>query len=308
MNLETDYTYTTLALRSDYEGEVTAVLSASNHNTGKRKSILYLHGYIDYFFHPHLGEQCHAHDFDFYALDLRKYGRALLPHQHPNYCKSIEEYFEEISMALREIEGPVTLLAHSTGGLIASAYMNDGEERNSVERLVLNSPFLDFNQTPLEKKLSLFAANLVSKFSDYAKIEGALSPVYAQSIHKEHQGEWHFNLDWKPIKGFPTYFIWVLAIDTAQRKLAHSDIQVPVLVMHSSGSKKLSKFSDDAMTHDIVLNVEDIKRVGQQLGKDITLLQIDKAQHDIFLSPEPVRNNGFEKMFDWLRGEREERS
>ena len=68
MNLETDYTYTTLALRPDYEGEVTAVLSASNLNTGKRKSILYLHGYIDYFFHPHLGEQSHAHDFDFYAL------------------------------------------------------------------------------------------------------------------------------------------------------------------------------------------------------------------------------------------------
>ena len=49
------------------------------------------------------------------------------------------------------------------------------------------------------------------------------------------------------------------------------------------------------MTHDIVLNVEDIKRVGQQLGKNVTLLQIDQAQHDIFLSPEPVRNNGFEK-------------
>ena len=85
-------------------------------------------------------------------------------------------------MALREIEGPVTLLAHSTGGLIASAYMNDGEERNSVERLVLNSPFLDFNQSKLEKKLSLFASKLVSKFSDYAKIEGALSP----GLHTKH--------------------------------------------------------------------------------------------------------------------------
>ena len=57
MDLNKDYTSQTIELRPDYEGEVNAVLISSNFNTGNRKSVLYIHGYIDYFFHPHLGEK-----------------------------------------------------------------------------------------------------------------------------------------------------------------------------------------------------------------------------------------------------------
>ncbi|WP_299399165.1 alpha/beta hydrolase [uncultured Gelidibacter sp.] len=303
MNLKDDYTSQILKLKADYEGDVTAVLIASNANTGNRKSILYLHGYVDYFFHPHLGKRCNQANYDFYALDLRKHGRSLMPHQHPNYCKTIEEYFEEISIAIRQIKKESTsvyLLAHSTGGLTASCYMNSGKERALVEGLILNSPFLDFYKSKLDRALSIFAAKSIAKVSNYAKIEGALSPVYAESIHKDYFGEWDFNLAWKPIEGFPTYFKWVAAIARAQKSLAHSNISVPVLIMHSSGSVKLSKYSKEAMSHDIVLNVEDIKRVGKTLGNKVTLMQIDNAVHDVFLSPKAVREDAFNKLFTWL--------
>jgi len=303
MNLKDDYTSQNIKLNSDYEGEVKAVLTASKNNTGGRKSVLYLHGYVDYFFHPHLGEKFIQNNYDFFALDLRKHGRSLMKHQHPNYCKNIEEYFEEISIAIRKIKSgvnPIFLLAHSTGGLTASCYMNFGKERDLINGLILNSPFLDFNQPKIEKSLSKFLARLISKFSNYAKIEGALSPVYAQSVHKDHYGEWEFNLDWKPIKGFPTYFKWIDAIARAQKKLEKSNIQVPTLVMHSSGSVKTKKYSKEVMTNDIVLNIEDIKRVGKKLGNKVTMMQIDNAQHDIFLSPKPVRDIGFDVMLSWL--------
>lgn len=303
MDLTKDYSSKTLNLKDDYEGRVTAVLTSSNANVGKRKSVLYLHGFVDYFFHPHLGEQFNRHDFDFFALDLRKHGRSLLPHQHPNYCKDIAEYFEEISIAIRGMKNKSTsvfLLAHSTGGLTASNYMNFGKEKDSIAGLILNSPFLDFNQSKIEKTLSLFAAKIIANVSNYAKIEGALAPAYAQSVHKNHFGEWDFNLDWKPIKGFPTYFKWILAIARAQKKLESSDIKVPILILHSSGSLKTSKFLEAAMTHDIVLNIEDIKRVGAKLGTDVTIEKVDNAQHDIFLSQEKVRAAGFKKMFAWL--------
>lgn len=303
MNLKDDYTSQNITLDSDYEGEVNAVLIASNNNTGNRKSVLYLHGYVDYFFQPHLGEKFNQNNYDFFALDLRKHGRSLMQHQHPNYCKDIEEYFEEISISIRKIvsEGnTVFLLAHSTGGLTASCYMNDGKERSLVEGLILNSPFLDFNQSKIEKALSQLVARLISKVSNYAMIEGAISPTYAQSIHKNYYGSWDFNLDWKPIKGFPTYFKWLLAIARAQKKLEKSNIQVPTLIMHSSGSIKTKTYSKEAMTHDIVLNIKDIKRVGETLGDRVTLLEIENAQHDIFLSPKPVREVGFNKMFAWL--------
>lgn len=303
MDLEKDYSSQVLSLPPDYEGEVQAVLVASNYNTGNRKSILFIHGYVDYFFQAHLGEQFHRADFDFYALDLRKYGRALLKHQHPNYCKSIDEYFEEISMALRQIKSSsnsVFLMGHSTGGLTASCYMNYGKEKNLVSGLILNAPFLDFNKTKIDKSISIFFAKLIASVSDYAKIDGVLSPAYAQSIHKDYYGEWDFNLAWKPIKGFSTYFKWVVAIARAQKRLEKSDIQVPVLVMHSSGSIKISKFTKEAMYHDIVLNIEDIQRVGKKLGNKVTLIQIDDAVHDIFLSPKAVREEAFKKMFSWL--------
>lgn len=303
MDLNKDYSSRTIQLAPDYEGEVTAVLTSSNFNVGNRKSVLYLHGYIDYFFHPHLGEKFNANEFDFYALDLRKYGRSLLEHQHPNYCKNIEEYYEEISIALREIQNAsnsIYLLAHSTGGLTASSYMNNGEERNLIDGLILNSPFLDFNQTKFEKLASYFVAKIISDISVYSKISGALSRAYAESIHKDFYGEWNFNRDWKPIKGFPTYFKWVVAIATAQKKLEESNIIVPILIMHSSDSIKISNFSKDALSKDVVLNIEDIKRVGSKLGDKVTLSKIDNALHDVFLSPEAVREDAFDKMFTWL--------
>jgi alpha-beta hydrolase superfamily lysophospholipase len=305
MNLHTDFDYQTIQLSPDYEGKVTATLISSKYNVGDRESVLYLHGYIDYFFHPHVCEQFIKNNFDFYALDLRKYGRSILEHQRANFCLDIEEYFEEISIAIRQINktghSPIHLLGHSTGGLIASNYMNHGKEASSVKSLILNSPFLDFNQPGIARKATFLTAKIASTILPYSYINGALSPVYAQSIHKDHYGEWDFNPDWKPIKGFPTYFKWIVAIHSAQKKLLESNIEVPVLVMHSSRSRSMSTFSEEAMSSDTVLNIEDIKRIGSRLGKQVTLLDIDNALHDVFLSPKEVREAAFNEMFAWLR-------
>jgi hypothetical protein len=54
------------------------------------------------------------------------------------------------------------------------------------------------------------------------------------------------------------------------------------------------------MSKDIVLNVEDIKRVRLKLGGKVTLLSIDHALHDFFLSSKEVRAIAFINMFSWL--------
>ena len=95
-----DFTEQLLEFPDDYEGKVIATLIRSNENKDHRKSVLYLHGFNDYFFHPHLAEAFHRENYNFFALDLRKYGRSLLPHQHPNYCRDISEYYEEITTSL----------------------------------------------------------------------------------------------------------------------------------------------------------------------------------------------------------------
>ena len=89
--------------------------------------MLYVHGFVDYFFQTHLADFFVERGWDFYALDLRKYGRSLLAHQTPNFSRSLTEYYPELDEAariIREVDGHDQLLVagHSTGGLITSLW------------------------------------------------------------------------------------------------------------------------------------------------------------------------------------------
>ena len=70
--------------------------------------MLHVHGFCDYFFQTATAEFFAALGYDFYALDLRKYGRSLLPHQTPNFCLDLAEYYAELDAAIaliRERDG-----------------------------------------------------------------------------------------------------------------------------------------------------------------------------------------------------------
>ena len=69
----------TIALRPDYEGDVVATLVVRRAPVSTRRVVLYVHGYCDYFFNAELADRYNAEGVDFYAVDLRKYGRSLRP-------------------------------------------------------------------------------------------------------------------------------------------------------------------------------------------------------------------------------------
>jgi alpha-beta hydrolase superfamily lysophospholipase len=78
----------TIDLGTDDEGPVVATLvrrlARPNQERAERptrRAVLYVHGFNDYFFQTHLADFFAERGWDFYALDLRKYGRSLLPHQ-----------------------------------------------------------------------------------------------------------------------------------------------------------------------------------------------------------------------------------
>lgn len=302
MNLEKDFNIEKIDLQPDNEGKNIATFISSTKNTGNRKSVLYIHGFIDYFFHAHLAEAFHENNFNFYAIDLRKYGRSLLPHQTPNYCENIEEYFEEIDISISKIKQQneeLYLLGHSTGGLISSYYMNKGMKKDEISGLILNSPFLDLNETPFVRNFLYAMAKIVVKISPKFKING-MSSVYGYSIHKGYEGEWDFNLKWKPLKGFPVYFKWAIAIVNAQKALHHSDIKVPVLLLLSDKSFKPKRYIEEVKRADVVLDVKDMTRIGPKLGKNVTLIEIKNGIHDLFLAPKSIREEAMGKMFRWL--------
>ncbi|MEI6865389.1 alpha/beta hydrolase [Flavicella sp.] len=301
--LEKYFNFKKIELFSKSDVNLHAVLIDSKLNKSNKKCVLYIHGFIDYFFHPHVAQEFHKNEFDFFALDLRRYGRSLLAHQKPNYCSNIEEYFEEITAAINIIKQSCTkiyLLGHSTGGLIGSCYMNTGELKNSIAGLILNSPFFDLAQPKFFTKLLYYIVKPLAFIFPNGNVSNGLSAIYASSLHKDYNGEWDFNLDWKPIQGYPIYFKWFVAIVDAQRSLRKSDIQVPVLLLHSKKSFLLKKNSDEVKVSDTVLNIEDMKNIGSVLGDDVTIIAIENALHDVFLSARTVRETAFLEMFNWL--------
>lgn len=293
----------------DSEGAVIATLVERALENASAPAILYVHGFVDYFFHDHVADFFNQAGYAFYALDLRKYGRSLLPHQHPNFCASVSEYYEEISQALEIISkagaADITLMGHSTGGLIVSLYAAEGERRDLIKRVVLNSPFLEFNESALLLKVVVPAASALGKYSPYSTMPKGLSPLYGQSLHASEKGEWQYNLEWKPIAGFPVYLGWVRAIHTAQRRLQRGlGVHLPVLLLQSDSSGSTTVWDEKSPTSDTVLNVAHMRAYGPAIGDKVTLVEIAGGMHDLYLSSPAIRTHALEVTLQWIENQR----
>jgi hypothetical protein len=65
--------------------------------------------------------------------------------------------------------------------------------------MFLNSPFLDLNVPPLAKRILGPAASGLGRFRPRADLRLGLNEVYGRSIHRDHGGEWQYDLTWKPL-------------------------------------------------------------------------------------------------------------
>ncbi len=276
----------TIGFPDDYDGRVVATLVRLPAGDAPRGAVLYVHGFVDYFFQRHMAERFAAEGYAFYALDLRKHGRSLLAHQHPCFCKDFAEYDADITAAIDEIGAPVLLAGHSTGGLVCALYAHRGARRESVRALWLNSPFFDWKVSPV-KRAQLGIAALAGQAFPFLNDPKALRPDYVRSIHHDFDGEWDFDLTLKPLHGFPAYFGWIGAVLAAQHKVhAGLDLRCPVLAMHS----------DEA---DIVLDWRHIAKWGRTLGPKASVLAFPGGLHDLVLSRSEVREAVFSALFSW---------
>ncbi len=296
-----------LALPEDAEGPVRATLLHMAPDSPSQKAILYIHGYGDYFFQLHEARWFAGQGYHFYALDLRKYGRSLFPHQRPNYVADLSRHFPEIDEAIRQIterDGRSWLLlyGHSNGGLISSLYAAEGEERTRLKALLLNSPFLD--QSLSDGLKGIFPVlNGLSRIRPTKIVRRDGLPHYSRTLHADYEGEWDYTKAWKPDGGFPVFLGWFTATIRAQKKVAEGlNLKLPVLLLHSDSSYSYqAKAYHPAMkSRDMILDVADMKRLGPKLGEEVQLSEIPDAMHDVFLSPQHVRNYAFEQVKVWL--------
>lgn len=268
------------------------------------RGVLYIHGFNDYFFQKEMAEKFAGNCYDFYAVDLRKYGRSIEPGNKQFEVRNLKEYFADIDSALADMKANgienIILMGHSTGGLIAAYYMLLNPDA-PVSAMVLNSPFLDWNLGKLEKLVPAVAA--VGAIFPNMRIRQGDSTVYGSSLSKDAHGEWSYNHDWKLMKSPDVTAGWVRAIDKAQRALKKHpyQIHIPVLLMYSAESYDGDNWSPDAQCEDAVLDVNDIRTIGMKLGTNVTAVKVNGGMHDLILSSPPVRDAVYDYMFHWLR-------
>lgn len=272
-----------------------------------KASILYIHGFNDYFFQRELAQKMDSAGYSFYAIDLHKYGRSRREGETLGELRDISEYYPELDSAvavIRRAEGDsaaLVLMGHSTGGLIASLYAADRRNGAGIAAIVLNSPFFEMNYIwPVRRLAVPLLSAIGSRFPDVV-IPRSKNINYDRSLLRNYDGEWMYDTLLKVPGSLPIDLGWLRAIHLGHKRIQQGlHLNTPVLVMHSGCSYSEDDWSEEYTRCDAVLNVDDIREYGAHLGEKVRLERIEGGLHDLILSHEPVRDNVYKAMFDFL--------
>jgi alpha-beta hydrolase superfamily lysophospholipase len=280
-------------------------LGAHADGTSSGKAVLYVHGFCDYFFQREYAEWWTERGYDFYALDLRKYGRSIRPHQTPNYVTDLREYWPDLDaawqrMTQRDGHDHIVLTAHSTGGLVVPLWL--AERGHDVRGLILNSPWFDLQGSKIERTVGTRLIQEIGSRRPMTVLPRNVSGIYGQSLHEDLGGEWAYNLDWKPDASWPVRLGWLAAIRRGHAELHRGlNLTTPALVLSSLKSGGAAKVGEVAHTRDIVLDVKQIRQWAPALGHHVTSVTIPDGKHDLILSRPAVRKQVYDEIDRWLR-------
>lgn len=274
------------------------------------RAVLYIHGWSDYFFQHELAQFFTDRGVAFYALDLRKYGRSLREWQTPGYVTDLSDYDDDITAALdtltadltarRDVRpGGISLMAHSTGALVASLWADRFPGR--VSSLILNSPWLDTQGSAILRTTTQGLLEPVTRFRPKARLKLPEFGFYWRSISNQADGEWELNGQWRPQFGFPIRAGWLTAVLAGHAQVRRGlSIDVPVLVLASARSTISPVWNDAMLSSDSVLDVTVMTQRALQLGPHVTVCRFDGALHDTLLSAEPVRRQVYAELGRWI--------
>jgi alpha-beta hydrolase superfamily lysophospholipase len=301
----------------DGEGDITATLvryqpatsAVGEPSTLPRRAVLYVHGFTDYFFQQHLAEHFAAQGYRFFALDLRKCGRSRARGQTPHFVTDLRYYDQELDEALRIVSaevsgGGVVLAAHSTGGLVLPLWLDrlqrrpGGSASAGVSGLILNSPWFDLQGPSYLRNVGTAAIDVLGRVRPHSAVPGRKLDTYGVSLQN---GGWSYDLDMKPLTGFPIRFGWLRAVRIGHARLHRGlDVGVPSLILRSGASRFAPKYDATIDTVDAVLDVRQIARWAGCLGDRTTIVPIAGARHDVFLSTPGPLAAAFRELDLWL--------
>lgn len=329
------YQYLTLELGEDEEGPVVATLVSYSPEPpppptlgGRARrllhglrapvapepvhAVLYIHGWSDYFFQTELARFWSRLGVAFYALDLRKYGRSLRPGQSEGFTQDLQDYDADIEAALAALTGHVrehlgadtpvrvSMMAHSTGGLVASLWAHRHPGR--IEALILNSPWLEMTGSWVVRNATAGLLEPLARLRPKTRLKVPEMTNYWRSISREGDGEWDPDPELKPRNSWPIRAGWITAVLAGHAQVAHGlDIRVPILLMASATSTMAGPWNEAMKTSDSILDVHLMVQRGLLLGPQVTVCRFEDALHDVLLSAGPVRRRVYGKLEQWAR-------
>jgi alpha-beta hydrolase superfamily lysophospholipase len=273
--------------------------------SGRRRAVLFLHGWSDYFFNVELAGFWADLGYEFYALDMHNHGRSLRPDSPGGYVANLADYDAEISEAIGIIgaDGPhgLTLMGHSTGGLVAALWVSG--HPGTASQLILNSPWLEMHGSSLVRRAASTMVGPMARFRPEAILRLPERGFYWRTISSSAEGEWALDDRYRPPMAFPLRAGWLSAILAGQAKVDRGlGIRIPILVLLSGGSANGPFWTEEMRRTDAVLDVNTIALRALTLGRSVTVERIDGALHDVFLSPAGVRADAYARLARWLRG------
>lgn len=308
------YWQRTIALGRDPAGEGDIVATLIRRGPAQAgpagRAVLAVHGYTDYFFHTELADHFAARGFAFYAVDLHKCGRSRRDGQTPHFVTDLANYDIELERALDVVRAQardVLVYGHSAGGLIVSLWLDRLRRRNptahaGIGGLVLNSPFLDLpGPAILRHSATVVLLGGLSRVRSKGVARSPGEGGYGTTLHRDYGGEFDYNLQWKPVGGFPITFGWLHAVRRGQARLHRGlDVGVPNLILRSDHSVRETADPESMRCGDAVLDVTQIARWAGCVGNRSTIVPVGDAKHDVFLSLEGPRDVAYRELDLWL--------
>ena len=268
----------------------------------ERHAILFVHGFNDYFFNYKLILEFLSFGYDVYAITLRRYGSTIKKDDDKLfYTNDLNEYIEDIDNCFPKIlEGNyknIFLVGHSTGGLTSTLYCHNGKYKDKIKGLILNSPFFDLNDSALMEFILKYIIYYIGVIYPTFKLASSNDDYY-NTTNEETLKRFYFNPKYKLRGSSSIYAGWIKTIVYNQSLIQNKKInlKIPILVLYSDKTIPIDKMEKG----DNILDVKEINKYSDFIGKNVTEYSIKNATHDVFVSEEEPREKAIQLFFEFL--------
>ena len=227
----------------------------------------------------------------------------------PSYDAELERALALIGEQHQSLK--VLVYGHSAGGLIVSLWLDRLRRRGADGARAASAAWCSTARSWICTArrccgLPVTSAMIAGAVAAAHQGGGPRQPARAATaprLHRDYDGEFDYNLQWKPLGGFPITLGWLHAVRRGQARLHRGlDVGVPNLILRSDHSVRETADPAAMQCGDAVLDVTQIARWAGCIGNRSTIVPVADAKHDVFLSLPQPRQVAYRQLDLWLDG------